>query len=214
MRNSTLFTPDDSEVYALIAAHPLAQFVSSAGLDILATPLPLLLEQQADGSSTLLGHFARANPQWEALEIAPEALAIFMGPHGYISPSWFTDRTQAPTWNFATVHVKARVAIDRSAAAARDAVDRLTEHMEKGRLRAWSGRDMNERYERLLPHVVAFRAQVLDIQAKFKLGQNERLDVLEEALDGFGRERSLTLHSAMRSANSRRLTADSVLVPS
>ena len=152
-----------------------------------------------------MGHFARANPQIEALEAQPEALAIFMGPHGYISPSWFTDRTQAPTWNFATVHMVVNVTIDRSAAAAREAVDRLTAHMEQGRPCAWSGLDMGARYDRLLPHVVAFRAEILRIEAKFKLGQNERADVLEEALRGVGREACATLQTAMRCANADRL---------
>ena len=136
-----------------------------------------------------------------------------MGPHGYISPSWFTDRTQAPTWNFAAVHMTVRVVIDRSIEAAREAVDRLTDHMEQGRPRAWSAADMGERYDRLLPHVVAFRAEVLNIQAKFKLGQNERPDVLAEALSGIDREGGAALHAAMRAVNTHRLTNNDVLGP-
>ncbi len=106
-----------------------------------------------------------------------------------------------------------KVAIDRWAAAAREAVDRLTEQMERGRSWAWSSTDMSARYDRLLPHVVAFRAKVLDIQAKFKLGQNERPDVLAEGLDGVGREGGPTLQAAMRHANAGRLSARSVLEP-
>lgn len=198
MKTTPLYTPHADEITALVAAHPLAQLVSLSASGLTATPLPLLLEREPVGSFTLLGHFARANPQIEALEARPHALVIFMGPQGYISPSWFTDRTQAPTWNFATVHMKVRVAVDRSASAASEAVDRLTEHMERGRPNAWSGADMGERYERLLTHVVAFRAEVLEVRAKFKLGQNERPDVLAEALEGVGGDNNVLLQLAMR----------------
>jgi transcriptional regulator len=105
---------------------------------------------------------------------------VFLGPHGYISPSWFTDRTQAPAWNFALVKLEIEVELDRSAEAAREAVDRLTAHMEQGRPNAWSPREMGDRYGRLIPAVVAFRVRVRSMQAKFKLGQNERMDVLTE----------------------------------
>ena len=210
MRISAMFIPDPSEVDALVAAFPMAELVSTSAKGLTATPLPLLLERDANSSPKLLGHFARSNPHAAALEASPEALVIFMGPHGYISPSWFADRTQAPTWNFATVHMKVRITMDHSPAASREAVDRLTEHMERDRPRAWSVMDMGARYEQLLPHVIAFRAEVLDIQAKFKLGQNERPDVLEDALEGVCREGDTALETAMRRANAHRLVTKGV----
>jgi transcriptional regulator len=63
---------------------------------------------------------------------------------------------------------------------------------------------MGERYERLLLHVVAFRAEVSEIRAKFKLGQNEQPDVLADAVKGLGPEGNLPLLTAMRHANRRR----------
>lgn len=133
MRTAPLSIPNDATVDALIAAYPLAPLVSVAANGLVATPLPLLLERELDGRVHLLGHFAKANPHVGTLERDSNALAVFMGPHGYISPSWFTDRTQAPTWNFATLHMRVRVEFDRSRKAAREAVDRLTGHMEQGR---------------------------------------------------------------------------------
>lgn len=208
MRTAPLFTPDDATVDTLVAAHPLAQLVSVGADGLVGTPLPLLLERADDGLVHLLGHFARANPHVGALERDPHALAVFMGPHGYISPSWFTDRTQAPTWNLAAVHMRVLVAFDRSRLAAREAVDQLTKHMEQGRPHAWSSADMGERYEKLLPAVVAFRGEVLEIKSKLKLGQNERLDVLAEALEGLVDEPSADLCAAMRRANLHRLTRE------
>jgi transcriptional regulator len=194
MRTSRLFAATDEQVDRLISLHPLALFVSVGEDGLSATPLPLLLQ-----------HFAGSNPQIEELERSPEALAIFNGPHGYISPSWFTDRTQAPTWNYATVHMRVHVTIDRSIEAARHSVDYLTEKMEEGRCNAWSTADMGPRYERLIPGVVAFTAEVRETQVKFKLGQNERVAVLLESLIGLDKEASLTLADMMRTANETRL---------
>ncbi|HZH44202.1 MAG TPA: FMN-binding negative transcriptional regulator [Lysobacter sp.] len=203
MRTSPLFTPPQAEIDALISRHPLALLVTAGARGFDASPLPLLLERDSSGTAALLGHFARGNPQIEVLEAQPEAMAFFLGPHGYISPSWLTDRTQAPTWNFCAVQMHVRVRIDRSPDAAREAVDRLTAHMEAGRPNAWSPADMGERYAKLLPAVVAFRAEVIAMQAKFKLGQNERPDVLAEILAATSD--APALHAAMRAANAGRL---------
>lgn len=205
MRTAALFTPSQDEIDRLVADHPLATLVSIGDVGLRATPLPLLLERDANGGTSLLGHFAKSNPQVAELEERPDALAIFQGPHGYISPSWFTDRTQAPTWNYATVHLSVRVAFDRSREAARYAVEVLTDRMEDGRPDAWRAAELGSRYAKLLPGIVAFRADVLDVRAKFKLGKNERQDVLIEALAGVARESAPSLNSAMRQANVERL---------
>ncbi len=205
VRTSALYTPSLGQIDRLVAAYPLATLISSANHALSATPLPLMLERDARGAATLVGHFARSNPHLQVVERWPEALAVFMGPHGYISPSWFADRTQAPTWNFATVHMKVHVQLDHSLEAARRAVELLTEKMESGRPNAWAPSDMGERYHRLLPGIVAFRASILGVAAKFKLGQNERLDVLEETLAGLAQEAAPELHAMMRLANAERL---------
>lgn len=211
MKTSPIFTPKRNDIDRMIAANPLATLVSSGAEGLSASPLPLLLERDASGAATLLGHFARANPQIEELEQRPDALVVFMGPHGYVSPSWFTDRTQAPTWNYMTVHMQVRVRIDRSRAAAEAAVKHLTARMESGRQHAWSPADLGERFGRLIPGVVAFRADVLRETAKFKLGQNERPDVLAEALNGLASEANIALAKMMRDANAGRL--DSIAEP-
>lgn len=201
MRTSPLFTPSTAELDALVAQHPLALLVSSDDGRLDVTPLPLLLRRDAGGSVSLLGHFARANPQVSALERHPEALAVFMGPHGYVSPSWLADRTQAPTWNYAAVAMRVRVRFDRSPEAARRAVDALTAHMEAGRPNPWAPEELGARYQALLPAVVAFEADVLEVKARFKLGQNERPDVLADILRA---TRGSALHEAMERANRER----------
>jgi transcriptional regulator len=197
MKSNRLFEPAPDAIDRLVAAHPFAQLVSVDGDRPVCTPLPLLLERRG-GEACLIGHFARANPQVALLRRQPRALAVFMGAQGYVSPSWMRDRTQAPTWNYETVHFDVEVAFAEGEGAPHDALERLVAHMEQGRPGAWSSRDMGPRYEQLAKAVIAFRARIVATQAKFKLGQNERADVFEDILAGLERSGSFELLEAMR----------------
>ena len=204
MRTSSMFQPSVEQIDALVREHPLGLLVSSSPQGMMATPLPLLLDRSGD-SVSLLGHFARSNPQVDAVRSNPEALVVFMGPESYISPSWFTDRAQAPTWNFATVHFSVRVELHDDLREAENAVERLTTSLEANRTAAWRTDELGERYGRLIPHIVPFRAAVHSVRAKFKLGQNERPDVLAEAIRGATESGCVKLAEMMQSVNAGRL---------
>lgn len=198
MKTHPIFKPDSpADIDRLIATHPFALVISSAAGTPLATPLPLLLERDANGEMSLLGHMPRAHPHTDLLRRQPRALAVFLGAHGYISPSWLTDRTQAPTWNFETAHLEIDVEFDERPEATEAALTQLVEHMERGRPNAWSIADMGTRYASLAPAVVAFRARVITTYAKFKLGQNERHDDRVEILTGLERTNQQPLLDAM-----------------
>jgi len=198
MKTHPIFKPDSpADVDRLIATHPFALVISSGTGTPLATPLPLLLERDAKGEMALLGHMPRAHPHTDLLRRQPRALAVFLGAHGYISPSWLTDRTQAPTWNYETLHFEIDVEFDDSAEATETALTQLVDHMERGRPNAWSVADMGARYATLAPAVVAFRARVISTYAKFKLGQNERHGDLSEILMGLERTKQQPLLDAM-----------------
>lgn len=180
------YAPRDwGEVSALIERHPLAWVVSAGAPHLAATPLPLrpILD---DGGRVvrLAGHFARRNPQVEALRRAPEALILFTGPQGYVSPSWMQDRTQAPTWVYATAQFRTVLELFDDPARIRASLDDLIGAQEAGRPDAWSAEDMGARYERLAAGIVAFEAEVLEVNARFKLGQDEREDVFQDIVQG------------------------------
>ena len=202
MKSSRSFEPDPAAVDRLVADHPFAQVVSIDGDRPVCTPLPLVLERAPD-DDWLIGQFARANPQVDLLRRQPRALAVFMGAQGYVSPSWMRDRTQAPTWNYETVHFEVEVAFDEGGSAPHAALERLVAHMERGRPQAWSSRDMGPRYAQLAKAVVAFRARIVSTQAKFKLGQNERADVYEDILAGLARNGRFDLVDAMKRAEGK-----------
>ena len=204
MRISPTFAPTSPDaIDHLVAAHPFALVISANGGMPLATPLPLLLERSSDGATTLIGHFPRIHPHTELLRRDPRALAVFMGAHGYISPSWLADRSQAPTWNYETAQLEINVEFDDSTDATDAALSRLVQHMERGRPNAWSIADMGPRYAGLSGAVVAFRAHVTATHIKFKLGQDERSDVRADILAGLAGTGQGPLLDAMTRENGR-----------
>ncbi len=104
------FSEQRTEVlHDAIARMGLATLVTLGSAGLQATHLPLLLDPSAGPLGTLYGHVARANPQWRDHTTDVEALAIFLGPDAYVSPSWYATKRQTgrvvPTWNYLTVHV-------------------------------------------------------------------------------------------------------------
>ena len=203
--SSTKFIPrNDAEVTDLITRHPLAWIVSRDNPNH-ATPLPLRPERvENDRLVTLIGHYARSNPQVAALQNAPRASLLFMGPNGYVSPAWMTDRTQAPTWNYACVNFDVRIEFLDNQHDLDRIVRDLVEAMENGRPNRWSVEEMHARYELLLQRIIPFRAHVLAINAKFKLGQDERDDTYPEIIDGLSAAGNNALIELMSNANSGR----------
>jgi transcriptional regulator len=67
--------------------------------------LPLLVNARRE---LLRGHFARENPQLAHLGAGEEVLAIFHGPHGYVSRSAHAEQPSVPTWNYVVVHARGR----------------------------------------------------------------------------------------------------------
>src|SRR5436309_15160351 len=102
-----------------------------------ATHLPFLLERPAGPHGTLVGHVARANSQWR--EAAGQtALAIFSGPHAYVSPTWYEAEQVVPTWNYAAVHVYGRVQIIQDESALLGIVQEMVRVYEQAMPRPWS----------------------------------------------------------------------------
>jgi len=95
-------------LHSLMREHSFATIVSSGEAGLMATHLPLLLDATRGPKGTIVGHMARANPHWQDFRGDVEALMIFQGPHGYVSPSWYTTPYAVPTWNYVAVHAYGR----------------------------------------------------------------------------------------------------------
>lgn len=169
----------DRDIIDLVAAYPLA-WVVSASSGFAATPLPILLETDESGRpASLIGHFAKSNYQVDQVRADPRTLFLFSGPNAYISPELVsTTRNWAPTWNYAIARIVADIAFDETFNDA--ALDRLVECMEAGRAEPWNKSYLGPRYERMRGAIVAFRAPIVSIEARFKLGQDERAEVFAD----------------------------------
>ena len=168
-----------TDVTDLVSAYPFGWIVGGG-----ATALPFRPILDNGQLVALHGHFARSNPQVARLQAEPEALILILGPHGYISPSWMADRTQAPTWNYAGAAFRCRIEFIDDQAETLALLGDLIDHMETGRDKAWSLTDMGPRAQSLSRGIVAFRAEILEQQTAFKMGQDERDDVYGDIVRG------------------------------
>jgi transcriptional regulator len=198
-----VFAPkSDEQVLRLVLDNPLAWIVSLDADDFRATPLPLRPRVGADGRiEALEGHFARSNPHFVALQRDGHAMLLFTGPQGYISPSWVSDRTWGPTWNYAVVQFLVTIEFDETPARLDAHLHDLVGAMERGRANAWHPSEMGARYEKLKRMIVPFEAKVLEQRARFKLGQDEGDFVFGEITEALGRSGQDGLRAWMRELN-------------
>ncbi len=94
---------DPQVVRALIAENPWTTIVSAAGGELIASHYPVLVDEESEGLAVVT-HVGRPDEEHHRFGES-EVLMIFAGSHGYISPSWNTERaTPVPTWNFSVAH--------------------------------------------------------------------------------------------------------------
>jgi len=158
-------------------AAPFANLVTmgSEGLD--ATPLPLMLDPSDGPHGSLIGHIARANPQWRTTDTAHEALAIFSGPDSYITPSYYETKRLTgkvvPTWNYVTVHARCRISFFQEPEALLDLVRRLTDRHEGERPAPWAVSDAPADFiQSQLRAIVGLRLEITQLTGKWKMSQN------------------------------------------
>jgi transcriptional regulator len=155
----------------------LAVLITSGPQGITASHLPMLLDPTPLPNGRLLGHLARANPQWRDYDGKGEALAIFSGPEAYISPAWYATKKATgkvvPTWNYVAVHAYGRLAFFDDAERLRSLVSRLTQRHESRRPAPWSIDDAPKDYiAAQLKAIVGFEMTIERLEGKWKLGQN------------------------------------------
>lgn len=139
-----------------------------------ATHIPLELEVNESGKNVLVGHIAKANPQWKTFSENEEVLCIFNGPHAYVSSSWYKEE-EVPTWNYIAVHVYGKPKIlDEAMVMA--SLHRLVDKREQGSKNPISLQNMSPKTLRQVKGIVGFQIEITDIQAKYKLSQNREND--------------------------------------
>lgn len=183
---------DLAQLHAWIEAFNFATLVSPGRLEsgsardgaaeMEATHLPLLLDRMAGVNGTLVGHFARANRQWQSA--GQTVLAIFQGPHAYISPRWYERPDLVPTWNYVSVHAYGRLEVIDDPTFAVELVRRMTEHYEGAFDRPWQMTLDEAALRQLAAQIVAFRLPIERIEGKAKLSQNHPEDRRRRVVTG------------------------------
>jgi len=163
----------DKVLIAHIDRYDFGLLVSHGPQGLIASQIPFLVERR-EGGLYLLGHLARANPQLDDLATGGEALAIFQGPHAYVSPSWYNSGPAVPTWNYATVHAYGTPRTIADPDWLRDLVHRLTErHEAREPAPPWRMQDLPDAYlASMLNGIVGLEIAIARLEGKFKLSQN------------------------------------------
>jgi transcriptional regulator len=190
----TLYIPahfrvdDPQALFELIERNAFGTLVTAGASGLHVSHIPFLPERDGGGRLRLLGHVARNNPHWQALEGAQHLLALFQGPHGYVSPGWYQNHPSVPTWNYAVVHAHGHARL-MDEAELHDLVLRLSNTYEAGRPKPWRAADLPAEYvSGMLKAIVGFEIEVERLEGKFKLSQNRPAEIprVLEALQAAG----------------------------
>ena len=173
-----MFTPNKFKMTELADKHKFIEeygfgVVISCVDDLSATHLPFILKINEGEQGVLYAHCAKANPHWKSLE-GENVLVIFTGPHGYISPSWYTSKPAVPTWNYTAVHAYGVASL----LGPQDTLKAVDQVVEKYEPQLIVERDIvtDEIKHKLLAGIVGFKIALTKIEGQLKLGQNRSLD--------------------------------------
>jgi transcriptional regulator len=186
------FRVDDlAQLHALMRKRPFAALVSAGPAGLYGSHLPTVLKHEGE-FGVIECHLARANPHCQELAAVSEALMIFQGAEGYITPNWYATKAETgkvvPTWNYAVVHAYGRPEVKDDAAWLRRHVGELTAQQEKAEARPWQVSDAPERYiEVMLRGIIGFRFVITRLEGKWKMSQNREMPDRAGVVEGLGK---------------------------
>ncbi len=188
-------------LHGLIRSQPFATLVTMGTSGLIATHLPMVLSPGEGSPDILRGHVSRANPQWRELDPAIEALAIFAGPHHYITPSWYPEKSEdgkvVPTWNYAVVHAYGSVTTIEDPTWLLTHLKSLTTQHESAFPNPWAITDAPEDYiASQLRGIVGIEIPIRRLEGKWKVSQNKSEHTkqsIEQGLEDLGTSASLAM---------------------
>lgn len=163
---------DVAKLHDFIERNSFGLLVSQVDGEPFASHLPMLLDRQPGPHGCLIGHMARANPQWQHAE-GQSVLAIFSGPHAYISPTWYEAENVVPTWNYVAVHAYGTMQTIEDPAVLTKIVNDFVTVYEASLPQPWTLAGPSEFLDRLVRQIVGFRIGITRIEGKWKLNQNQ-----------------------------------------
>jgi transcriptional regulator len=171
-----MFIPDiyknenQEAITAYLKENSFGILINQTNEKLWATHIPLELGTNKDGKTILEGHISKENPQWKGFAENDQILAIFSGPHSYISPSWY-DHENVPTWNYIAVHVYGKIKTIEGDAVIQS-LKRLVDKYEQNSENPVRIEDLSEKTMMQSRGIVAFEIEIEEIQAQQKMSQN------------------------------------------
>lgn len=166
-------------IYKIIEENSFATLFSLLEGNPFATHLPLALDRAEE---VLIGHVARQNPQWKDMQ-HQQVLAVFHGPHSYISPSWYETNTAVPTWNYTAVHVYGEAEMIESEQELMKSLQDLVDTYEKPDSSYELDKADPAYIKGLSKGIVGFRIKITKMEGKSKLSQNHSIKRRETVIE-------------------------------
>ena len=165
---------DPEKIFAFIRENSFGTLVTTLDGALTGSHIPFLVEPQNGPQGALVGHLARANPQSRSLVNKGGAgLAIFTGPHAYISPTWYQNDKAVPTWNYTSVHATGTFEPVEDEAGLRAILQATVAVYEASQPQPWSMQAASDEFiSGLLKHIIGFRLIITKLEGKWKLNQN------------------------------------------
>lgn len=175
---------DVTTLHTMMRRYSFASLICCAADGPVVSHLPLLLDESVGPNGCLMGHMARANPQWKACA-NQSVLAVFSGPHAYISPTWYAESSVVPTWNYVAVHARGCLRVVENQAETHRILEDYVTTYERSMPQPWStdGQDSSF-FDRLAEAVVAFTIPIESLQGKQKLSQNHSVERQRRVIRG------------------------------
>jgi transcriptional regulator len=172
---------DGTKLHDFIEQNSFGLLVSQVDGLPFATHLPFLLDRTTGAHGSLIGHLARANPHGRQLD-GQTALAVFAGPHAYISPTWYEAQNVVPTWNYVAVHAYGQVRVLEEKEALLEIVQQSVALYEANMPAPWTLEPSSVFVERMLGQIIAFRIEIERLEGKWKLNQNHPVERREKVI--------------------------------
>lgn len=176
---------NEEEVKNFMQKHSFAILCILGDNHPVATHLPLLIDEDETGKIILTGHVMRKTDHHQALEKNKDVLAIFTGPHCYVSASWYSNKKSASTWNYMTVHAHGTLKL-LDEEGTYQAIKSLTNKYEDASSAAAFNEMTPEYIKSNLAAIIGFEIEVTKLENVFKLSQNRdvisRQQIIKELL--------------------------------
>lgn len=177
-----MYTPSHFEekrpelLHRLVHDHPLGLLVTHGEQGLDSSPVPFMLDAEADGGVTLRAHVARGNPLWREAA-GQDVLVVFQGPQAYVTPGWYPSKAEngkaVPTWNYIFVQARGTLVVHDDPVWLRSFLTRLTQRHEATQAAPWSLEDAPPDYlQAMLRGIVGIEIPNAVLAGKWKMSQN------------------------------------------